>query len=391
MRAMLWLLLCIPFTCLAQNAGIGISPTKGKLEISGSVGNTVAIFGADAAGISVQNNRPAIGFNQYYTDVSRMIAPGSAWTMFLEPNTGSLAIENFTYYSGATPNVTTGPGIRKMTIGQNGNVAIYTSAQPASLFVDNSTIDGLTGAIFRGTTYHSIIYEGTSVGKLYKNTYIRGGKAGSRVYLNDVLGGNVIAGNGTTKVGINTDPTDMLEVKQYNGRGLALISGSSAWELFSEKNLTENGSDMYVYYNGGNLGNFFHIDGKYYSYSDRRAKTNIRALPSVLNSVMMLNPVSYHMLDESPANTKSIGFIAQEVNQLFPEITDHLQCDEPGYNGMKDLYTLNYAALGPIAIKAIQEQQAILTQLRQQVEGLQKRIAEAEKLFSQKQSKTLQP
>jgi hypothetical protein len=55
--------------------------------------------------------------------------------------------------------------------------------------------------------------------------------------------------------------------------------------------------------------------------------------------------------------------------------------DDLGYDGLKDLYTLNYSALGPLAIKAIQEQQQQLEKLRTQVATLIQRIAQAEKLL----------
>ena len=50
-----------------SNVGIGTTtPTRAKLEVFGTGGIfsfTSAIFGSDGAGISLQRNRPAIGFN----------------------------------------------------------------------------------------------------------------------------------------------------------------------------------------------------------------------------------------------------------------------------------------------------------------------------------------
>jgi hypothetical protein len=365
-----------PLICPAQNVGIGVVPTKGILEVAGAVGNNVAIFGGDGAGVSVQQNWPAIGFNQYYNTNTYTMAAGGGWVEYLDMNSGSFAFDHVAQTS--TPNAVSQQS-RRLTIRQNGNVSINATEANATLFVGGANI-GLPSAIFRGTTYNSVFYEQAVVGKPYRNTYINGGKAGSHVLINNKLGGNVIIGNGSAKVGINIDPTDVFEVKQYNGRGLALINPSySYWELFVEKNLVESNSDLYVYYNGQNYGNFYNGDGKYYYYSDSRVKANIQTLASTLSGVMQLKPCTYEIKFDNPSHMQSIGLIAQEAGAVFPELTEHITGDDLGYGGMKDIYSINYDALGPLAVKAIQEQQAKLEALRKQVAMLKQRVAAAEK------------
>ena len=373
----------VPVTCLAQNVGIGTTPTKARLEVAGSVGLTSAIFGGDGAGISIQRNFPAIGFNQYYTDVNRIMAAGGGWVQSLDMNTGSLFFDS--YPQQGTPNVQNFSWTRRLTIRQNGNVAVNNTEANATLFVGGASI-GLPSAIFRGTQYNSMFYEGAFVNLPNRNTYISGGKNGSTVLLNDKLGGDLIIGyaGGNTKVGINTDPTDMLEVKQVNGRGLALINPANFqyWQLFVEKNLVENAGDLYVYYNNSNLGNFYNGDGHYYYYSDRRVKTNIEPLKPVLAGVLALRPREYEMKYNNPGRVRSMGLIAQEARAIFPEITDHITSNELGYPGLTDLYSVNYDALGPLAIKAIQEQQQKISTLKSEIETLRSRVETAEKLIS---------
>jgi hypothetical protein len=385
-----FLVFCLmPFTCLAQNVGIGILPTKGRLEVDGAVGITTAIFGGDGAGISLQRNWPGIGFNQYYTDVNRNMAAGGGWVQYLDMNTGRLIFDS--YAQQGSPNVQNYSFTRRLAIKQNGDVivnAVQGAEAQATLFVDGSNIT-LPSAIFRGTSHNSLFYESPFVNLPNRNTYINGGKTGSLVFLNDKLGGDLLIGyaGGNTKVGINTDPTDILEVKQANGRGLALINPANFqfWQLFVEKNLVENAGDLYVYYNYTNLGNFYNGDGKYYYYSDRRVKTNIEPLSSTLAGVLALRPREYEMKYTNPGQMKSIGLIAQEARAIFPEITDHMVSDELGYPGLKDLYSVNYDALGPLAIKAIQEQQQKIARVKVQIENLRQRIAVAEKLVSTSQ------
>ena len=60
----------------SQNVGIGIStPTKGRFEVQGVAGTgaTVAAFGTESTGLSLQRNWPTIGFNQYRD----IVTPGS--------------------------------------------------------------------------------------------------------------------------------------------------------------------------------------------------------------------------------------------------------------------------------------------------------------------------
>ena len=371
-------MLMLPVACIGQNTGVGIVPTKAKLEVNGGADNTVGIFGGDGAGISLQQNWPSVGFNQYNRGGSRTMVTGSGWVQYLDMNTGSLAIDHTNYTVGDAFAVQT----RRLTLRQNGNVSINATEANASLYVGGENL-GFPAVVFRGTNYPSYFYEQASAGNTNRGTYINGGKPGSLVLLNDKLGGNIIIGNGSSKVGINTStPTDVLEVKQTGGRGLALINTNFAyWEFFVEKNLAENAGDMYVYYNGSNLGNFYNADGKYYNYSDRRVKTNIHSLKNVLPGVLTLKPCSYEIKFDNPGHEQSIGLIAQEAREIFPEITGHIEGDDLGYNGIKDLYTMDYNALGPLAIKAIQEQQEKADQLKAQIKIIRQRIEQAEQLL----------
>ncbi|MES2776414.1 MAG: tail fiber domain-containing protein [Bacteroidota bacterium] len=364
----------------SQNIGIGtINPTKGKLEVSGAVGTTSTIFGGDGAGISLQRNYPAIGFNQYYLTEAHCMLPGTSIVQYLDMPSGSLVIDS--YAAGTQPNQVLGGQTRRITMRNNGNVSIATYDQNASLFVSGH-IPGISTVRFRGTTHHSVFADRLT-GLPTQHTYINAGKTGSHVFINDVGLGNVIIGGGTTRVGINRpDPQAVLEIKQVAGRGLVLVAPAYSfnnWGFTVNHEDGESGSDLWVYYNEGYKGNFFHVDGLYYQGSDRRIKTNIAPIPSTLNKVMAMRPVTYTMKYHNPGQIESIGFIAQEVKSLFPALTQVITGEEHGYKGINDLHTMNYDALGPIAIKAIQEQQQKITLLQAKNAALRLRLEAAEK------------
>jgi hypothetical protein len=62
-------------------------------------------------------------------------------------------------------------------------------------------------AVFRGTTFASHFNYDTA-----EDTYIRGGKSGSKVFLNDSHNGNVIIVGGGGNVGIGISPSRLLHV-----------------------------------------------------------------------------------------------------------------------------------------------------------------------------------
>jgi hypothetical protein len=104
-------------------------------------------------------------------------------------------------------------------------------------------------------------------------------------------------------------------------------------------------------------------NGSYTATSDRRLKSTIRELGPILSSVLQLEPKSYVFKDAPDAN-RSIGFIAQEVAELFPDLVQ-------GVSDGGEILGLNYGDFGVLAIKAIQEQQITIDRLEQRIADLE--------------------
>jgi hypothetical protein len=98
------------------------------------------------------------------------------------------------------------------------------------------------------------------------------------------------------------------------------------------------------------------------SFSDKRLKENIVDLPSQLEKIMALRPVEFDYV-ESIGGGHQIGFIAQEVQTIYPDLVG------VGENEMLTLTDLNKndARL----IKCIQEQQALITSLTARITALE--------------------
>jgi hypothetical protein len=165
----------------------------------------------------------------------------------------------------------------------------------------------------------------------------------------------------TTKAHVfyaGTSATTSDELMRISGNGNVKIS-----------NLTTNGT---VYSNNGVLTNV--------NPSDKSLKENIDPFGSTLPLIMKLNPVTF---DWKNNHSKGIGFIAQELEQVIPELVG------TNNDGTKGIYSVEMI---PYLVKALQEQQLAMeaqntnmkaqetenTKLKQLIESLSKRIEQLE-------------
>lgn len=88
------------------------------------------------------------------------------------------------------------------------------------------------------------------------------------------------------------------------------------------------------------------------STSDVRLKVNVNKIDNSLNKVCQLSGVRFNWKD---TNVPSIGLIAQEVEQIIPEVVHQ---NEQGYK------TINYGLLVAVLIEAIKQQQVIINNLK---------------------------
>jgi Chaperone of endosialidase len=134
-------------------------------------------------------------------------------------------------------------------------------------------------------------------------------------------------------------------------------------------------SSLNFYYNGSLRANIDRVTGVYSALSDRRLKKNIASLNPVLNKILSLNAYNYNMLDSEDNGRKSIGFMAQDVQPLFPELVHQNRDRETN----EPFLMMDYSSFGVIAIKAIQEQQTIIDGLQSQIDELKKLIGALKK------------
>ena len=102
--------------------------------------------------------------------------------------------------------------------------------------------------------------------------------------------------------------------------------------------------------------------------SDQRLKENVQDIDAGLDKIMALKPRKF---DWKAGKGKDIkgdrGWIAQEFEQVFPDMIDTWKDESP--EG-EEPYKSVRADLIPVLVKAIQEQQALITQLQADVAAL---------------------
>ncbi len=97
--------------------------------------------------------------------------------------------------------------------------------------------------------------------------------------------------------------------------------------------------------------------------SDRRTKENIRSTSNILSRVNKLQLKRYNYIGNDVETT---GFIAQEVQKVFPDLVEEM---EDGHLGV------NYLGFSTLAIQAINEQQEIISDLEQRLAKVERHLA----------------
>jgi hypothetical protein len=115
------------------------------------------------------------------------------------------------------------------------------------------------------------------------------------------------------------------------------------------------------YNSGGGMITASGSTGAFGSFSDSRLKENISDLSSQLPNILALRPVNFDYKDAFNGGKDQIGFIAQEVEKVYPDLVG----ENDGYKITSGLNKME-ARL----IKAIQEQQEQIETLKKEVEEL---------------------
>jgi hypothetical protein len=176
-----------------------------------------------------------------------------------------------------------------------------------------------------------------------------------------------ITSDGDLLVGITTGATGLVSVGPVSGKTGIFGSASTAGNPGIQGAHTANSATGYVAYfsnSGSGTGLYISNTAAWQSTSDARLKTDVKDLNSTAR-LMALRPVDYlwksQETSEDPAK-RNLGFIAQEVKEVFPELVG------VSPDGM---YSVEYTGLIAPLVKAIQEQQTLITALTARITALE--------------------
>lgn len=268
----------------------------------------------------------------------------------------------WTYWEGADSSWRLYNSGTHLVVNQSGNVGIGTSTPQAKLHVDgdvlvNSAVGSLKVAFApSGDGWYFATINGGEDLQLFEQ---EGGGGSERRMLVEQGGFlDIINGSGGFSV-----------------EGLRIVNNgtnNNAWTWYPSNGF----SRLFLAFNGNQQGYFDGTNGAYVQTSDRSLKRNIQAYAPVLDKVMALHPYTYHYIHNEQNAPRSLGFVAQEIASDFPELVV-----ETSSNGESDgipLLGVNYAGFSVVAIKAIQEQQALIEAQAQRIEALEARLAALE-------------
>ncbi len=300
-------------------------------------------------------------------------------------------------------------GIQRMTIAANGNVGIGTAGPGAGLEIagaggnpanrmrfkrTDSTISSgiievigsdnvvdwsygvnqLVGNVFEineaGTTNRFVVLSGGNVGIGTTNPGAKLNVAGGNIritrsdtspqlILDNTVNGTLLGQINNINTGVNTG---YMQFTDANGTPVMALSAGNVGIGTTNPGytLTINGTAW--------------VTSGAWSGSDIRWKKNIKPLENSLSKILSLQGVNFEWKKEEYSDLKfnngnQIGFIAQDVEKIFPEL---VTTDNNGYKG------ISYEKFVPIFAEAIKEQQKQIEELKKDNENLKLKNKELE-------------
>jgi hypothetical protein len=267
---------------------------------------------------------------------------GDLTTDTLQANQSASIFGNLNAFGGLTVGaaglLSYGPGGFSGTGGAN--VLEVTAATTSNSTGQTASFDAELIRNFATSSSASIIKTGLNV--ISQGSWTGTGSSNIGLYVSSVTGGTNnydAVFNGGGNVGIGTsNPYSRLQVTGPNSAATTsafAVVNSASTTVFS---VFDNGNSTY--------------SGSIFQSSDQRLKTNVQSLDasSSLSAIELLNPVSYLRLDQ-PGTGENLGFIAQQVQQVFPQLVSTTSATALTPDGT---LTLNYEGLISPIVSAIQ-------------------------------------
>jgi hypothetical protein len=342
------------------NLGLGVTPNTWRtndkaIQIGGStdyaniVGTGAGItfgnnFYRDSGGFKYKNSYAAGRFDFDYT-----AGGGFTWNIAASGTAGNAI--TFT---------------QAMTLDASGNLGVGTTSPTYPITIERASQSTLE-IKSASTTGESRIYFSDTTTAIGAIEYQHNGDY-MRFYTNNAERARIDSSGNLLVNTTSTAANAGVGIRLIGAGGL--IQGTQAGSTNSTTNLDlySTGAGAYRFY-VGMAGTVFATNTTISAISDIRFKENVRDLNVGLSEVMALKPRLYDWKEGKGADIKNArGFIAQEFEEVFPDLIDEWKEAPP--EG-EEPYKSVRADLIPVLVKAIQEQQAIITALTARITALE--------------------
>ena len=264
-----------------------------------------------------------------------------------------------------------GSGGNRMIVKGNGRVGIGTTA-PSHLF--HVKANGAVG-LFESSGNNAYLRVSTNEG--LNNRIELANRPGGRAAIWVATAGDAlnVLKNGRVGIGI-TSPADTLDV-----RGVIRMSSSNNYCRMYVGNSNKYGAGLLLSLSKSHHGNnrtiIWNGDSNWDYHSDKSLKTNIEKEKNILERLVKLDVKRFHWKGETKEEPKPMGFIAQDVEPLFPNLVRGSEDEKT----KKRIRTLNYVNFGVLAVGAIKE---LKQEKDKEVKALKAEIAKLKKLIHAK-------
>jgi hypothetical protein len=308
-------------------------------------------------------------------------------------------------YTGTVTSVVAGTGLNGGTITSTGTISMPNKGPGAGSYgsgVSSISVDaqGRVTSISHNAGYTSNSGDITSVSA---GTGLTGGGTSGAVTLNVSTGAVT---NGATTIPTGDQVYDFVVGQGYTsnngditavtaGGGLSGGGSSGAVTLTVNSDLrgvtsSFGGSSSDYIAVGGTTIDFYldgaldmrlendgdlHVDGDVVAFSgttsDSRLKTNVTPIESALDKISKMRGVEFDWTATNRKGQHDIGVIAQEVEDVIPELVRDKQLNTGEFEGKEETYkVVDYDKISAVLIEAVKEQQEIIKDLQQQIDEL---------------------
>ncbi len=278
-------------------------------------GGAVLATSFSASGVITSgNNGFSSGFQAYGLGIST--ASTTSTTLF----GGASSVEFRNVFNGSTSSTLTANNSYTNIL--VGSTPITTAPSGTNALLANLVVNPIGTVTAGGATV-------TSTASLYVNG---AGSGGTNNYALDVASGLSQFGSSSVTTG-----TTIATFQNAGGTCNVVPSTTGGITCSSDMNLKKNITNL--------------SDGSAWSFDNNITP----ASQSVLDEVMALKPVDYNWNVEQDTDPKHAGFIAQEVQQVFPDLIT----EDPNTH----LLSLDYTGLIPYTVEALQEMNLNITNI----------------------------